>query len=59
MPKFIKNKLKSDLDSDSDDKELMANLRESDIDHDSDLEAESNFDAKLMTKLKKLNSTEV
>ena len=27
MPKFIKNKLKSDSDLDSDDKELMAKLK--------------------------------
>ena len=48
MPKFIKNKLKldsnldSDLGLDSDDKELMAKLKKSDIDSDSNSEKKSN-----------------
>ena len=56
MPKFIKNELKSDSESDSDlvsdDKELMAKLRKSDSDYDSDLdlEVESKSNAKLMAK---------
>ena len=47
MPKFIKNELKSDSESDSDshDKELMEKLK------DSEFESKSN--AKLITKLKK------
>ena len=70
MPKFIKNKLKSDSDLDSDlhsdsyldldDKELMAKFKKSDIDfdYDSDLdsEVESKSGAKLMAKLKKFHS---
>ena len=36
MPKFIKNELKSDLDLD--DKELMAKLKKTDIDSDSNSE---------------------
>ena len=66
MPKFIKNKLKSDSDLDSDldldldDKELMAKFKKSksDVDYDSDLnsEVESKSGAKLMTKLKKIHS---
>ena len=62
MPKFIKNELKSDSESDldSDDKELMAKLNKSDIDfYDSDSEVESKSGAKLMTKLKKLHSEEI
>ena len=48
MPKFIKNKLKldsnldSDLGLDSDDKELMAKLKKSDIDSDSNSEKKLN-----------------
>ena len=40
MPKFIKNELKSDSESDSDldDKELMAKLKDSDYDPDSEVE---------------------
>ena len=47
MPKFIKNELKSDSESDPDshDKELMEKLK------DSEFESKSN--AKLITKLKK------
>ena len=63
MPKFIKNELKSDSDSNSDshldDRELMAKLKDSVYDYDSDLEVESKSDAKLMTKLKKLHSEEI
>ena len=63
MPKFIKNELKSDSDSNSDshldDQELMAKLKDSVYDYDSDLEVESKSDAKLMTKLKKLHSEEI
>ena len=54
MPKFIKNELKSDSESDSDDKELMAKFKKPDIDHDynSDLdsEVESKSNAKLIAK---------
>ena len=32
MPKFIKNKLKSDSDPDSNNQKLMAKLKDSDID---------------------------
>ena len=51
MSKFIKNELKSDLESDSDfdDKELMTKLKDSDYDYDSDSEVESKSGAKLMT----------
>ena len=56
MPKFIKNKLKSDSESDLDDKELMAKLKDSDYDYDSDSEVESKSGAKLMAKLKKFHS---
>ena len=66
MPKFIKNKLKSDsdldsdLDLDSDDKELMAKFKksDSDFDYDSDLDSgvESKSGAKLMAKLKQFHS---
>ena len=43
MPKFIKNELKSDSESDSDldDKELMAKLKDSDYDPDSEVESKS------------------
>ena len=43
MSKFIKNELKSDSepDWDSDDKELIAKLKDSDSDYDSDSEVES------------------
>ena len=55
MPKFTKNELKSDSESDSDlhEKELMAKLKDSVSDYDSDLEVESKSGAKLMTKSKK------
>ena len=67
MPKFIRNELKSDSESDSDlysdDKELMTKLNKSDTDFDSDsdldLKVESKSGVKLMAKLKKLHSTEV
>ena len=63
MPKFIKNKLKSDSESDfdSDDKKLKAKLKDSDCDYDSDLdlEAESKSNAKLMTKLKKFKNVNI
>ena len=61
MPKFIKNELKSDLESDSHDKELMAIFKNSDSDYDSDLDLEvrSKSNAKLMAKLKKLHSEEI
>ena len=65
IPKFIKNKLKSDSESDSDldDKELMAKLKDSDsdsdYDSDLDLEVESKSNVKLMAKLKKLHSKEI
>ena len=61
MPKFIKNELKSDLESDSDDKELMAKLKESDFDYDWDLDlvVESKSNAKLMAKLKRFHSEEI
>ena len=39
-PKFIKNELKSDSDSHLDDKELMAELEDSDSHFDSDLDLE-------------------
>ena len=60
LPKFIKNELKpdseSDSDLDSDDKEFMAKLNKPDIDFDYDLdsEVESKSNAKLMAKLKKI-----
>ena len=65
MPKFIKNGLKSDSESDSyldlDDKKLMAKLKKSDSDSDSDsdlaLEVESKSNAKLMAK--KIHSEEI
>ena len=40
IPKFIKNELKLDSESDSDlqDKELMAKLKDSDYDYDSDFD---------------------
>ena len=57
MSKFIKNELKSDSepDWDSDDKELIVKLKDSDSDSDSDSEVNAEFssNAKLMTKLKK------
>ena len=63
MPKFIKNELKSDsesdLNSDLDDIKLMAKLKYFDYDLDSDSEVESKSGAKLMTKLKKLHSEEI
>ena len=63
VPKFIKNELKSDsepgLDSNLDDKELMARLKDSDYDYDSDSEVEPKSVAKLMAKLKKLHSEEI
>ena len=63
MSKFIKNELKSDLDSDSvsDDIKLMAKLKDYDYDYDSDLDLEvkSKSGAKLITKLKKLHSEEI
>ena len=48
IPKFIKNELKSDSysDSDLDDKELIAKLKDSDHDSDSDSEVESKSNAK-------------
>ena len=50
MPKFIKNELKSDLESDSgsdlDDKELIAKLKYSDSDYNSDSKVESKSNAK-------------
>ena len=61
--KFIKNELKSDSESDSDldDKELMAKLKDDVYDYDSDLdlETESKSSAKLMTELKKLHSEKI
>ena len=39
MPTFTKNELKSDSDLDSDDKELITELKESDFDYDSDLDS--------------------
>ena len=63
VPKFIKNELKSDSepgsDSDLDDKELMARLKDSDYDYDSDSEVEPKSVANLMAKLKKLHSEEI
>ena len=65
MAQFIENELKSDSDSDSDldsdVKELVAKLKESDIDWDSglDLEVESKSNAKLMAKLKKIHYEKV
>ena len=64
MSKFIENELKSDSESgsdlDSDDKEFMTKLTKSDSDYNSDLdlEVESKSDAKLMAKIKKINSEE-
>ena len=64
MSKFIKNELKSDSESgsdlDSDDKELMTKLTKSNSDYNSDLylEVESKSNAKLMAKIKKINSEE-
>ena len=46
MPKFIKNELKSDSESDSNDKELLAKLKDSDSNYDSDSEVESESSAK-------------
>ena len=50
MPKFIKIELKSDSEPGSDDKDLVAKLKESDYDYDSDLDLEvkSKSNAKLM-----------
>ena len=63
MPKFIKNKLKSDSDLESDSNlesdELMAKLKDSDYDYNSDSEVESKSNAKLITKLKKFYSKEI
>ena len=61
MPKFMKNELKSDSEPDSDDKELMAKLKDSDSDYDSDLDLEvkSKSGTKLMTKSKILHSEEI
>ena len=63
IPKFIKNELKSDSESESGsgDKELMAKFEDYDYDYDSDLDlkVESKCNAKLMTKLKKLDSKEI
>ena len=65
MPKFIKNELKSnaesDPDLDSDDKKLIGKLNKSDIyfHYDSDSEVKSKSNAKLMGKLKKFHSEEI
>ena len=61
MSKLLKNELKSDSksDPDLDDKELMAKLKDSDYNYDSDSEIESKSGAKLMTKLKKLHYEEI
>ena len=48
IPKFIKSELKSDSQSepDSDDKELIAKLKNSDYDYDSDSEVQLKSNAK-------------